>query len=418
MPPVNQFQDTSWLSMDGVRRLVNLLVLDQFFNHDNNEDFDKEFPIGATVRVPLPQQPGIRRGLTYTPEATDIKQTTVVVDRVFGSDFKLNDVEYALNVVRGRERFKRDYLEPRTAKMAQEWDSESAKYAAIHTSQFVGVLGTTPTTFAGTSGTARQKLIESACPPGGKRGMIIPPSVMTSLVSATANSFNPSEDISDAFREGSYGYQGGFKWYESMSLYLHTAGTWQGAVTVNTTMTDGSNTLIVNCTSGDTFKAGDKISVAGSYPVNQMTKQQTSTSPKTYGVITDVTATSSTATLTLAPTTGIYGPSSLYQNVTALPTAGATVTLFPGTANPNGKQGYIGLALHPWAFASVGVNLQVPNATEISTQNRDPKTGKAFRYVRMFDPIQSKMVNRFDTLGGYGDLLSDQCAVAVLCGVS
>jgi hypothetical protein len=414
----NAFQNTSWLSMDGVRRLVNLLVLDQFFNHDNNEDFEKEFPVGAQIRVPLPQQPGIREGLTYTPEAVDLKETTITMNQVFGSDFELNDVEYALNVVRGRERFKKDYLEPRTAKMAQSWDSRSAKYAAIHSSTFVGILGTTPTTFAATSGAARQKLIESACPPGGKRGMIIPPSVMTSLVSATANSFNPSEDISDAFREGSYGYQGGFKWYESMSLYLHTAGTWQSAVTVNTTMVDGATTLVVNCTSGDTFKAGDKFSVAGTKPVNQMTKQVSSSSPKTFGIISDVTATGSTATLTLAPTTGIYGPLSLYQNVDVLPTAGAALTLFPGTPNPNGKQGYIGLAIHPWAFASVGLKLQMPTAVEPqSTQSRDPKTGKAFRYVKMFDPILSKMVNRFDTLGGYGDLLSDQCCVAVLCGV-
>lgn len=415
--PSNAFQNTSWLSMDGVRRLVNLLVLDQFFNHDNNEDFDKEFPVGATVRVPLPQQPGIREGLTYTPEAIDQKETTITVDQIFGSDFELNDVETALNVVRGREKFKRDYLEPRTAKMAQSWDSRSATYAAVHSSNFIGVLGTNPTTFAATSGLARQRLIESACPPGGKRGMIIPPAVMTALVSATANSFNPSDDISDAFREGSYGYQGGFKWYESMSLKLHTAGTWQGAVTVSTTMTSGSNTLVVACTSGDTFKAGDKISIAGTLPVNQMTKQITSTSPKTFGILTSVTATASTATLTLAPSTGVFDSTSLYQNVDVMPTAGATITLWPGTANPNGKQGYIGLAIHPWAFASVGVKLETPTATEIATQNRDPKTGKAFRYVRMFDPVQSKMVNRFDTLGGYGDLLSDQCCVAVACGV-
>ena len=413
----NSFQNTSWVAPEGVRNLVNKLVLDQFTNHDHQEDFEKEFPVGAQVRVKLPQQPGIRRGLTYTPEAVNEKQTTITIDQIFGSDFELNDVEYALNVVRGQEAFKRDYLEPRSAKMAQEWDSTTARYMAIHSSQFVGVLGTTPTTFAATSGVARQKLIESACPPGGKRGMIIPPSVMTSLVSNTANSFNPSEDISDAFREGSYGYQGGFKWYESMSLKLHTAGTWQGAVTVNTTMTDGSNTLIVNCTSGDTFKAGDKISVAGTLPVNQMTKQVTSTSPKTFGVLEDVTATASTATLTLAPTSGVYGPSSLYQNVDVLPTAGATITLWPGTANPNGKQGYIGLAVHPWAYFSVGAKLQLPKIAEIREQERDPKTGKAFRFVRAWDPIQSKMINRFDTMGGYGDGLSDQCCVAIACGI-
>lgn len=415
--PTNSFQNTSWVSLDGVRRLVNKLVIDQFLNHDWEGDFDQEFPVNAQIRVKLPQQPGIRRGFVYTPEAVNEKQTTITVDQVFGSDFELNDVEYALNVVKGKAAFTRDYLDPRTAKMAQEWDSTSAKYAAVHSSQFVGVLGTTPTTFASTSGIARQKLIELACPPGGKRGMIVPPSVMTSLVSNTANSFNPSEDISDAFREGSYGYQGGFKWYESMSLYLHTAATWAGAVTVNTTMVDGSNTLIVNCTSGDTFHAGDKISIAGTKQVNTMTKQVTSSAAKTFGILTDVTATASTATLTLTPTTGIYGPTSLYQNVDVLPTAGAALTLWPGTPNPNGKQGYLGLALHPWAFASIGVKLQLPKIAEIREQNRDPDTGKAFRYVRAWDPILSKMINRFDTMGGYGDLLSDNCSIVIACGV-
>jgi hypothetical protein len=413
----NSFSYADWLSLDGVRRLVNKLVLDQFFYTGYNEDFQQEFPAGESIRVQLPWRPEIRQGLTYTPQVIDRKVTTITVNEVFGVDFEWNDVEAALKLVRGRDKIKKDYLDPSTDKMAQQWDSTSAKWAAIHSSQFVGILGSDPSTFASISGKARQKLIESACPPGGKRGMIVPPSVMTALVSATANSFNPTDDISDAFREGSYGYQGGFKWYESMSLYLHTAGTWQSAVTVNTTMTDGSNTLIVTCTSGDTFKAGDKVSVANSFPVNPMTRQQTSTSPKTYGVLTDVTATGSTATLTLAPTTGIYGPSSPYQNVTTLPTAGAALTLFPGTANPNGKQGYIGLALHPWAFAGVGVKLQTPNAVEIATQQRDPETGKAFRFVRAWDPILSKMTNRFDTMGGYGDLLSDNCAVAVLCGV-
>jgi hypothetical protein len=173
----------------------------------------------------------------------------------------------------------------------------------------------------------------------------------------------------------------------------------------------------VNCTSGDTFKAGDKFSIAGTKQVNVMTKQVASSGNKTFGVISDVTATASTATLTIAPTTGVYGPDSLYQNVDVLPTAGAALTLWPGTANPNGKQGYIGLAIHPWAFASVGVKLQNPQAVEVATQSRDPKTGKSFSYVRAFDPIQRKMVNRFDTLGGYGDLLPDNCCIAIACGV-
>ncbi len=39
-----------------------------------------------------------------------------------------------------------------------------------------------------------------------------------------------------------------------------------------------------------------------------------------------------------------------------------------------------------------------------------------FRFVRAWDPILSKMTNRFDTCGGFGELYSDNCVVAVLCG--
>src|SRR6185436_12766385 len=179
--PSNAFQNTSWISMKGVRGLRNAIVLDQFFNHDYEADYEQEFAPGSTVRVKLKQQPGVTESFTFVPEAIEEKETTIVVNRAANSFFELNSVEYALNVVRGRERFTSDYLEPRTAKMAQKWDSNSAEYASIHASQFIGTLGTTPTTFLSTSGLATQKLVESACPPGGKRGMIVPPSVMTSL---------------------------------------------------------------------------------------------------------------------------------------------------------------------------------------------------------------------------------------------
>jgi hypothetical protein len=57
MPSTSSFQNTDWVSMDGVRRLVNALVLDQFCSHEYEDDFEKEFPVNATIRVKLPQQP-------------------------------------------------------------------------------------------------------------------------------------------------------------------------------------------------------------------------------------------------------------------------------------------------------------------------------------------------------------------------
>jgi hypothetical protein len=199
-----------------------------------------------------------------------------------------------------------------------------------------------------------------------------------------------------------------------MSLKRHTAGTWAGAVSIATTAVSGDTTLTLTCTSGDTFKKGDVIGVATVYAVNPQTREVTTTAQtKTWTILADATATSSTQVVSVSPT--IYGPDSVYQNVNRLPTAADVVTLFPGTTSPNGKSGKQGLAINRDAFALVGVDLEIPTACEMSSRKRDPETGISVAFVRMFDPIQRKMVNRFDVLLGFGSLYSDSCAVRVLC---
>ena len=49
----------------------------------------------------------------------------------------------------------------------------------------------------------------------------------------------------------------------------------------------------------------------------------------------------------------------------------------------------------------------------MSSQARDPKTGISVAFVRMFDPVERKMVNRFDVLLGFGNLYPDNCAVRI-----
>jgi len=63
----------------------------------------------------------------------------------------------------------------------------------------------------------------------------------------------------------------------------------------------------------------------------------------------------------------------------------------------------------------VGVKLEIPKAVEIASQTRDPETGIAIRFIRAFDPVQSRMINRWDVLYGFGGLYPDNCGVRVLC---
>ena len=104
----------------------------------------------------------------------------------------------------------------------------------------------------------------------------------------------------------------------------------------------------------------------------------------------------------------IYGPNpddpsgnSQYQNVDNLPVNGAALTLFPGTANPNGATGTVGLALTPFAFAIVGMRFYLPKAVEARSQAEDKATGIPVRFVKAWDAYHSLQINRFDTVGGF-----------------
>jgi hypothetical protein len=407
----NNFQFVDWLSMEGLRLLTNKLEVSQGFNTDYNKEFTKEFAVGETVRVPLPQQFTIRDGLGYNPQAIDRIYTTVTCNQIFGVDFEWDSAQAALQMERGQDRIKTEYLEPAMEQIKQEIDSRCALFAYQNANNIVGVLGTDPTALT-VFNQARQVLIEKGGIGQGNRINCIPPSVNTSLVGTALGLFNPPDAIAKQYKEGAIGRYSGADWYESMSLYSHTAGTIQGALTVNATGTSG-NTLVLNCTTGDTFKKGDVLGIANVYPANPMTRRTTQTAnTMTVVVMEDATGAASSVTLTVSPT--LYGPGSQYQNVSALPANGATVTLFPGTSSPSGKSGKQGLYFNKGAYALVGVKLEVPKAVEMASQARDPETGIAVRFVRMFDPQQSKMVNRFDVLIGFGPLRPNNCAVRVL----
>lgn len=410
----NSFEFADWITLESMRRLTNKLVVAQFANTSYSNDYTQEFPIGETLRVKLPWRPVIRNGLGYNPQAIARIHTDITVDQIFGIDFEWDSAEKALSMERGEERVTEEYINPCMDKIAQEIDSRFALYAYQHTSNAVGVLGTDPTSFA-TFGAVRQRMIEQAAPTSGKKGIVIPPAVNTSMVSASTALFNPANTISKAFHEGYLGRNAGFDWEESMSLYSHTAGTWAGTVEILTAPVDGATTLSLTVTAADTFKKGDIVNIALVKPVNPMTGRTYGSALKQFVVTADVTVPAATVTATLPISPAIYGPGSPYQNVNVLPLAGADLTLFPGTGTPNGKVGISGLALTKDAFAMVGVKMELPKqGAEIARQSRDPETGIAVRFIRQFDPVQSKMINRFDVLLGFGSLYPDNAAVRIL----
>lgn len=405
---MNQFQFADWITLESLRNLVNPLVVAEQFNTDYNKEFTKPFAVGETVRVKLPQKFLIRDGLKYSPQAIDRIYTTVTCDQIFGVDFQWDDAEAALKLERGQDLIREEYIKPAMLQLSQEIDSRASNWAYLNTNNIVGQLGVTPTDMS-IAQSARTRLIQKSCPPGEKL-FTISPACMGSVVNGQTALFNDQGAIGKAFKEGYYGRGRGFDWAESMSLYEHTAGTWAGTVETSSGGQTGSS-LALTATTGDTFKAGDVFNIEGVYAVNPRTRQTIPGLLQEFVIQSDVTAAASAATINFSPA---IIPSGQYKNVSNAPANGADLTLFPGTTSPSGKKAVNGFALHRDAFALVGVKLEMPQAVEIKSQARDPKTGISIRFVRAWDPVESRMINRFDVLLGFGNLYPDNCAVRVL----
>lgn len=406
----NNFSNTDWVCMEILRLLLNKLVVVDYFNRSWEKEFKREFAPGDKVTVKGPQRFIASTGMSWDPQAINRISTTIALDTWIKVHFEWDDYERAVKLERSEEELRDNYWDPAAASMAQEWDSQAADWARHYTSMVVGALGTNPTAVS-TYYSARQRLLENACPPG-KKAMLVSSSMMSSIGANITTLFHPGDELARAFKEGYLGRLAGFDFFESNSLYSHTAGTWAGAVTVKGAGQSGTS-LDINCTSGDTFKKGDKFSIANVNFVNPATRRVAGpATAKQFTVTADVTASGSTATLTILP--AIYGPGSQYQNVNGLPADTAALTLWPGTTSPNGKVGTVGMGISRYAFAVAGARLYVPKAVESAGIAQDTDTGISIRKVKAWDAENSKQINRLDSLGGFGNLYQDNGAVAVV----
>lgn len=408
----NTFVNTSWVSMEVLRLLVNRLVCCEYFNRNWEKDFNREFAPGSTIQVKFPQRLLTVDGMGYAPQGINRITTTIALDNWIQVPFEWDDYERAVKLERSEQELRENYFDPAAAAIAQEIDSRAANFGRLNTSNFVGALGTDPNSVQ-TYYQARALLEKEACMPG-RRCMLISTNMMVTLGSNITNVFNPPDQITRMWKTGAIGILAAFDFYESNSLWTHTAGTWAAAVRV-VGASQGGNQLIIQGTAGDTINPGDKFNIAATNMVNPMTRR--SAGPLTLRTFTypgpaQMVLTGGSDTITILPP--LYGPGSQYQNVDALPLNNAALTLWPGTTTPNGKTGTVGLALSREAFALVGGKLYLPTAVESSAQKQDPDSGIALRKVIAWDPVRSMQVNRWDSLIGFGNLYQQNGAVAVL----
>lgn len=412
----HNFKKVSWVAMETLRQLKHKSEVFAAMRHDHDAEFKKEFAVGDTIEVKMPFRAAIREGIAYAPQNVDRITTTITADTVIGSDIEFGTIEKLLDMERGKERVKREYIDKMSAKMAAHIDLRAARFAYKHTGNITGVLGTNPTTFDATSAAVRQRFMELDTW-DSERFLFIPPAVSRAIKGGSDGNlsrFGPVEEIKRLYKQGILGMADGFEFYESNSLADHTAGNWAGSVSLASAVANGASELSLTCTTGDTFKEGDAIGLASVYRTNPLNDEVTSRAKTmTVTVAQDVTGAASAATVPIKEKLYFSGPN---KNIDSQPAGSATCTLFPDTASPSQKQGKQGLAFTKDAFAAISLPLPMPKNEEEGYQITDPDTGITISLITSFDFEARKWKTRLDCLIGFGPLhCLNGASMRILC---
>src|SRR5688572_23261959 len=152
----NTFEYATWLTMESLDLLESKRGLSKHFNTDFNKEFKRSFPVGDRVTVPFPAQFKTRRGLEYDPTPILRRSASIEFEEPFGVDFEWDSAEEALFAPRGREKVKKEILDPAMTQMLTAIESRCAEYAYQNAAGLTGALQTNPSTFDATSAAARQ----------------------------------------------------------------------------------------------------------------------------------------------------------------------------------------------------------------------------------------------------------------------
>lgn len=416
MPGVpGSFVFSDWVAPECLRLLTNMLALCGYANWNYEKEFDREFAVGETVRVKYPQMFSVTDGQTYNPQAIQRINTTITVDQWMQIGFEWDSLEAALKMERSEKEISKQYLVPAMRSMAQEAELRFSLFAMLNTNNITGALGITPTSMQ-TFAAATTRLWENAgLNASEKYGMFLTPQMQENAIAASQTYFNPGSEISRAWKKGYIGEYANADWFTSLSLRQFTTGIWQTQANLKVSGAGQAGpTLNIVAVTADTFKAGDRFNIAGVYNVNPMTRLSTNRL-KQFIITAPVTAAASAAALGIYPS--IIGPGSPYQNVDSLPADQALLTMWPGTTitDSAAKSGVLGMALNDQAFFMAGVKIANPkdSSVEIASQKQDPETGLNIAFVRAFDPVERRWINRFDSLIGFGNAFGDRCACAI-----
>jgi hypothetical protein len=281
---------------------------------------------GASVRIKIPPTGVVYDGATFAGggSAPDFVESfeTLSLDTQRHVPLTFTAKEKLLEVTEFRDRI----LRPQILTLAANIEAWAVQNAVQATPNKVGTVGTLPTSMK-TFALARAKLQRSLTP-ADQRYCFYTDEVGPELIDGSKALFNPVTEIEKQYYEGSIGKAAGAGWYECVNMPTQVVGTRAGAVTISGANQTGAS-LTVGCTSGDTFKKGEVVTLAGALEVHPLTGVAYTTL-RQFVITADVTASGSTASLPIYPSIDTAMPN---QTVSASPTNGGAVTFYASASH-------------------------------------------------------------------------------------
>jgi hypothetical protein len=223
--------------------------------------------IGSTLRVRKPNQYTRRSGSRVMDVQDQNEGTgTITVATQDGVDMRFNSAELALSI----DEISKRYIEPAVKVLVSNIEADFLAYATKATYQVAGAAGTAVTSLDPLL-KARAKLNQQLAPKGD-RATQVDSSTMASLVNGVAAYFNPSNAISEQYREGLVARTAMADFYENERVWtLTNSNDVTGTTDAAAQVTDGGTTVdmadtITNAAVGSVF------TIAGVYDCHPETK--------------------------------------------------------------------------------------------------------------------------------------------------
>ena len=359
-----------------------------------NRQFDDQFgveggKIGSTLRIRLPNQYTVRTGQQAAVQATVESSVTLTVATQKGVDLDFSSAELGLSL----DDFSERILEPAMAVLSAAVEADALSMVLqvpnfTYQTDFI----TDPSTMA-TWLTARSILSKNLVPKDGKLSAQVTSEVGAATVSGQSALFHEGKSLASQYLDGVMGHAFGFDFYENEMVPVQTNGTATSFATgqVGAASQIGSSIAVQNFTNADVVTAGSIVTFPGCYQVHPETKAAYPNLMQ-FVLTAGTTFSGTTGNLTISPAIVTSGAT---QNVSASPTAGATIVIMGASASSHPQN----VVYHKDAFTFVTTNMIMPKNMDMAA--REVYDGVALRFLRGFDILNDVFISRLDILYGY-----------------